>query len=431
MMKLSVVLFLSLFILSYSNAQNSWHSQNSGTNKFLTGVFFLDDNLGWAAGWTGTILHTTDGGQIWVDQNAPPTNAYSSIQFADNQTGWAVGFAGRIVRTTDGGSTWNIQSSGTQYSINDLHFVNSDKGWTVGGKARDFTDPIREILNTNNGGLTWSRQMFDSGKEPLSSIFFLDENIGFAVGSFSTILRTDDGGNNWVEQMYGTDYQFRDVFFVNSDTGWVVGQDNSLQHYAVIFNTTDGGTSWNSQNLGNDESLSSIYFVDDSTGWAVGGTSTTSLILHTSDGGMNWTPQASGTSNFLTSIHFVNENNGWAVGYDGTIIRYGAVITTVENIGRDNLLPQTVQLENNYPNPFNPITQIAFSLPQNSTVSLKIFSVTGQLVNTLISSSLSAGQYTVTWDGTNPYGQAVSSGVYIYQLKAGNEIRTKRMHLLK
>jgi photosystem II stability/assembly factor-like uncharacterized protein len=430
-MKIFIVLFAVIALIFTAHAQNSWHSQNSGTNRFLTDVFFLDENTGWITGWTGTILHTTDGGQIWTDQNAPPLNSYNSIQFIDGQTGWAAGFDGRMARTTDGGTNWSSPTPISQYSISDLYFVNSDTGWTVGGKARDFTDPIREIMVTYDGGLTWTNQVFESGKEPLASVFFHDENTGFAVGEFSTIMRTDDGGATWIEQMYGTTYHFDDIYFANSDTGWVVGQDNTLNHFAVIFHTTDGGNTWSSQNFGSGESLSSVSFVNDSTGWAVGGTNTSSIILHTSDGGNSWNPQTGNTSNYLSSTHFVDENHGWAVGFDGTIIRYGPPITGIDDENEINQLPRTVQLENNYPNPFNPTTQIRFGLPGNSEVSLKVYSITGQLVKTLLNNNFPSGFHTVTWDGTNQSGQTVSSGVYIYQLRAGDQIRTRRMHLLK
>ncbi len=84
--------FLSVFIgliiiVSISLGQTIWTTQNSGTNKFLTDVFFIDENNGWITGWTGTILHTTDGGANWVDQGAPPTNAYEGVHFVDNLNG--------------------------------------------------------------------------------------------------------------------------------------------------------------------------------------------------------------------------------------------------------------------------------------------------------------------------------------------------------
>ena len=85
----------------------------------------------------------------------------------------------------------------------------------------------------------------------------------------------------------------------------------------------------------------------------------------------------------------------------------------------------------NYPNPFNPKTTIEFNLPQRGHVTLKIFNVRGELVNTLVDEVRSADKYTVVWDGTNERGGRVSSGVYFYELKAGGESRIEKMALVK
>jgi len=97
-----------------------------------------------------------------------------------------------------------------------------------------------------------------------------------------------------------------------------------------------------------------------------------------------------------------------------------------------NKLPETFDLMQNYPNPFNPETSIKYQLPENCTVSLKIFNVLGQEVRTLINNNeKKSGYYSIKWDGRDNYGIAVSSGIYIYRIKAGNFVRSKRMVLIK
>jgi hypothetical protein len=86
----------------------------------------------------------------------------------------------------------------------------------------------------------------------------------------------------------------------------------------------------------------------------------------------------------------------------------------------------TFSLSQNYPNPFNPSTQIDFSLPQQSTVELKVFNLLGQEVATLIHGSLSAGLHVVNFDAHN-----LASGLYIYRITAGNFTSVKKMMLLK
>jgi hypothetical protein len=88
-------------------------------------------------------------------------------------------------------------------------------------------------------------------------------------------------------------------------------------------------------------------------------------------------------------------------------------------------------LHANYPNPFNPTTSIRFSLPSDGFVELSIFNVQGQLVRRLISGFRSAGEHDATWDSRNNEGLVVASGIYLYRLKFGNQVLTRKLTLVK
>jgi hypothetical protein len=88
-------------------------------------------------------------------------------------------------------------------------------------------------------------------------------------------------------------------------------------------------------------------------------------------------------------------------------------------------------LYQNYPNPFNPVTNITFTVPGKAHTSLSIYNIEGRLVKTLVNSEFSGGVKTVTWNGTDSNGNQVSSGVYFYRLRAGDNVMTKKMILLK
>lgn len=90
------------------------------------------------------------------------------------------------------------------------------------------------------------------------------------------------------------------------------------------------------------------------------------------------------------------------------------------------LLPTQFSLENNYPNPFNPVTTISYTLPKTAPVELAIYDIHGQLVETLVKSSQVSGSYSVQWQATE-----VPSGVYFYRLTAGNFVDVKKCILLK
>ena len=85
----------------------------------------------------------------------------------------------------------------------------------------------------------------------------------------------------------------------------------------------------------------------------------------------------------------------------------------------------------NYPNPFNPSTTIVYQLQQAENISLKIYDVTGRLIKTIVDENKEAGYYNVVWDGTDQSGKAVSSGVYMYALHAGDYTETRKCLLLK
>jgi hypothetical protein len=94
-------------------------------------------------------------------------------------------------------------------------------------------------------------------------------------------------------------------------------------------------------------------------------------------------------------------------------------------------LPKSFMLSQNYPNPFNPTTTINFDVPEAIEVTINIYNLLGWEVKLLADGQYQPGSYTVSWEGTDNTGNKVSSGLYIYQIKAGDFVATKKMMLLK
>jgi hypothetical protein len=88
-------------------------------------------------------------------------------------------------------------------------------------------------------------------------------------------------------------------------------------------------------------------------------------------------------------------------------------------------------LERNRPNPFNPTTAIAFEIPRAGRATLRVYSVQGALVRTLVDAPLPAGRHTVTWDGRDDEGRALGSGLYLSELVSDGRRLTRKMSLLK
>ena len=89
-------------------------------------------------------------------------------------------------------------------------------------------------------------------------------------------------------------------------------------------------------------------------------------------------------------------------------------------------IPEKYELSQNYPNPFNPITNIKFQIVERGSVTLKIYDILGNEVTTIINKELEAGYYKYDWDASE-----LASGVYLYRIRAGKYVETKKMLLLK
>jgi len=391
-------------------AQDVLYTQESPVLVTLYSVYFVDNNTGWIVGGNGTILHTDNKGKIWNQQSYDKTYDLHSICFINESTGWIVGSHGIILKTIKGGTDWVEQNVGiSDTSFFDVFFVNDSTGWIVGRYGT--------IFNTSDGGDNWSYQSSNT-QELLLSIYFINQDIGWIVGD-RTILKTINGGIDWVPQDSETNDSFKSVYFVNADTGWVVGGWNG----ATILKTKDGGENWTIENSGFSDNLRSIYFINDSTAWIVGEKGT---IFKTITQGASWTQQESHTSiSTLRSIYFTDINSGWVVGENGIILSTINVNSTgIEEA--DNFHPDRMVLMQNYPNPFNPSTVIHFYLHQSGSVTLSIYNIRGEEIETLLQDYYQAGQHEVFWNAED-----FPSGIYLISLRSGNFSETKKIILQK
>lgn len=118
---------------------------------------------------------------------------------------------------------------------------------------------------------------------------------------------------------------------------------------------------------------------------------------------------------------------GEAIGIEAVLLAekyFNGTIVAVKEIG--DILPSDYVLYSNYPNPFNPLTTLKYSLPVSGKVVLRIFDLRGREIQRLVNSEQTAGVHSVVWDASN-----VASGVYFYRLLDNDFIQTKKMVLLK
>ncbi|MFQ6102988.1 MAG: hypothetical protein ACE5OP_01705 [Candidatus Glassbacteria bacterium] len=130
---------------------------------------------------------------------------------------------------------------------------------------------------------------------------------------------------------------------------------------------------------------------------------------------------------------------GWMGGIDRTLknifFRKGTLVTGIHSGEESSRLPKAFRFYQNYPNPFNPVTTIRYDVPGEFSsgvhVILRVFTLRGEQVATLVDDIKKPGSYSVIWDGRNEQGLEVGSGIYLYQMKAGDFTSVKKMVSLK
>lgn len=290
----------SFIELEINQSVATWVAQTATTNG-NTSVSFINDLEGIIGCQfpTGLILNTSDGGANWTAVNAGGASTFLSVKALPSGIGFACGLSGKIRRASNFHTSlaWTAQVSGTVDNLFSIFFIDDNNGWCVGSSGT--------ILFTSNSGTTWTPQISPTGLS-LRSVFFIDANNGWICGASGIVLNTTDGGTNWNTLSSAGAFILNSIFFVDLLTGWVVGQGG------IIYKSIDGGATWSNQHSGG--VLKSIFMIDANNGWACGAGE---IVLNTTNGGATWTPETlgSGTEN-LSGIYFPSLTKGWVVGGD-------------------------------------------------------------------------------------------------------------------
>jgi len=416
-----IVFSLLLVFVSFSVAQEGWFSLSTGSQYGHSDVFFVSADTGYIAAEMGRILITPDGGKRWMEIDMNSNSRPNDLFFLNSRIGWVAADNMRIFKTIDGGRSWKlcIEDPGSQAYLLSVYFVNEAVGYAVGWKYDASSGFSTLILKTTNGGLNWEFQTAGSQDFKLSSVYFMNENTGWIVGEKGYIFKTANGGTTWIAQNSNTLAYLYSVYFYNDTIGWAVGFGG------VILKTTDGGNNWILQNSPASGTLFSVFFLNDNIGYACGHNGT---ILKTTNGGLDWTQQVSGTTQGLVDLYFISPDTGYVVGWERTILKTvngGVGGTKVINNSERHFL-NTMQLNQNYPNPFNPKTTIKFFIPHSDYITLVVYNSVGKGVTELYNGRMPSGFHTIEWNAEN-----FPSGVYYYKLAAKTQSITKKLLLIK
>ena len=133
---------------------------------------------------------------------------------------------------------------------------------------------------------------------------------------------------------------------------------------------------------------------------------------------------------FKGSIYDIGQveiDNINVAGFSGGLINY----ISRSAISEVKLIPSDFSLQQNFPNPFNPSTEIRFDLPEEGQVELSVFNMQGQKVRTLESGKMAPGYHAIIWNGTNDKGSRVSTGMYFYSIQTNKFQAVRKMLFIK
>jgi photosystem II stability/assembly factor-like uncharacterized protein len=329
----------------------------------------------------------------------------NAVHFTSAQHGWAAGESGSVWRTTDGGSTWTLVATLGRISVVQLYFADADRGWLTAQMRGSEADET-VLFQTSDGGCHWTEQKLSG----IVRVYSANAQNGWAVGRHAALFRTTDGGAEWkpydgIEDLFGAqveglnhNFGFSDVNFTDAEHGWVVGNfyGRTRTHIGGLFATSDGGNTWKrvplpvrlpnsadpparagsgarvlagriipgllhtvrftdekngvvsgemsdgskrlhftlrtsdggrtwKQTLAPGLVAGSAYFLTPAQGWVVSQSeaSETSL-MRTEDGGVTWQRELTLRGSRIRRLFFLSPDKGWAVGEGGMILRYEA-----------------------------------------------------------------------------------------------------------
>ncbi len=436
-----LITVLSIIVLSAETySQGTWERIDSPTDQFLKSVHFVDSLYGWAVGDSGTIIHTSDGGDNWIVQDSKTENEIVDVFFLNRNLGWAsawnytnIPFGTILLKTTNGGQDWSSeQYRDENIFITCILYLDSLSGW-MGGTPH-------ALVSTTDAGVNWEQAHIDTltfAFFPVLNIQFYNSRYGYACGGrfdiAGVIWRTTNGGDSWtpIDPLYAPPDEIWQMHFFDSLNVMGVGGDPDLFGVGFI-NTTDAGKSWDYIEIGILGAAKAVSFRTGSEGWAP--IPQAHSLVYTLDSAKTWTQVYAPDSSAIYDLIFPDSLHGFAVGEEGAILKYNPpIVDDVKVITQTT--PNSYQLYQNYPNPFNPTTKIKFSIPTNqigetSNVKMVVYDILGNEVATILDKELLPGSYEIEF-GAKIDNRQLVSGIYFYQLRVGGFVQTKKMILMR
>ncbi len=316
------------------------------------------------------LYKSNDFGESWVAINVPAYSALRGLDVVDKNTLVVSSYSALLI-SKDGGESWKSTPFPGDFFGNFSFMFNQDNIVTVGGFYKSFS-----------------------------------------IKGF--IYKTSDLGYNW--QITDTPSEMKQIKMITNNVGYACSESN-------LYKTLDAGNTWRSVLSANNKSISAFYFSDALNGIVHRGI----YFYQTNSGGTSW---------IRVNIKFPYESADKieknSLG-DFFIVSYGNLLFSRSGTPPKNTLPinkektdNKIMLFQNSPNPFNPTTNISFSINENGFVKLNVYNILGELVDELVNEYLVKGKYTYQFNANN-----LSSGVFFYAISVNGFSKVKKMNYLK
>ncbi len=390
------------------------------------------------------IYYSANLGNNW-ERIGLPTEYISSLVLIGNTI--LAGTQGDgIFRSTNNGNNWIPSSNGLPFeSIGSMAF----NGSYVFAGLRGFSSIEGGIYKSSNNGLNWvytglSNVAIDAVAASGNNVF---------AGDVFDLYKSINGGDNWVQTSYNhgvnsilikgdTILVGRSGVYISFDNGSTWSQTsltaniaclamngNSIYAGAIganagIYKSTNNGANWSLLGLSGYR-IQSILIDGSNIFAGVSGSNYNGVYLTTNDG-VTWIEKNQGFNQIpgVTELLIAGNDIFAGTSYFSVWHRSLSEIIGIQNISAE--VPSGFSLKQNFPNPFNPITNIKFDVPKKSFVKLLIYDLLGREVETLVNEVLNTGSYQTDWNASE-----YPSGVYFYRIQTEDFVQTKSMVLLK
>lgn len=393
----------------------NWNLQNTGIQAITSNK----QNHIFVCTATDGIYRSTDLGNNWqkLINGLTPSNI-TSISIDELDRIFIGTHGSGVYYSTNNGDSWNKTNLSANY-INKIFALNN---YIFAGDGYSCTG----VYRSTDMGFSWTNVKSGLGS-CTGNVMIMTNGLVFGGSGIEGMYKSTNYGNSWTQINNGlTSTNISTMTYDNFNNIYVGTQTNiySGMPGRGVFKSSDFGATW--VNLTNGITTSEISQLA-----TVG-----NGIIFTSGAGNNAIFRSTNFGNTWSQFSNGLPNNS-AVG-PICITKSGYIFTSVNNIIYKifdpltglNYNPYTIPFElilyQNYPNPFNPTTTISFSVPNSQFVMLKVYDILGREISTLVNEEKQPGNYEVKFDGNN-----LASGIYYYQIRAGQFVDTKKLVLLK